>query len=69
MAPHTDAAFDRGLITVADDGSVTPSPQLDAEARRILGLDTLRRVRRLHDRHRAYLEWHRARVFRAGGAV
>lgn len=63
LAPHFDAAFDRGFITVADDGSVVVSDFLDEAARETLGLVEPLRVRGLQDGHRAYLPWHRARVF------
>ena len=65
LAPHLDAAFDRGFITFADDGLVVVSPQLDQEASRLLGLDRELRARLLDDGHRRYLPWHRDRVFRA----
>lgn len=64
LAPNLDAAFDRGFITVADDGAVLGAADLDDEARRILGIDRPMRVRALNDGHRAYLPWHRANVFR-----
>jgi hypothetical protein len=64
LAPHLDAAFDRGLITVADDGSVVVSEGVDSAARGLLGLDRPLRVERLTAQHRAYLPWHRERVFR-----
>lgn len=63
LAPHLDAAFDRGFITVADDGVIVVSEILDADARTALGLDKLLRVRGIVDAHRAYLPWHRERVF------
>lgn len=66
LAPHLDAAFDRGFITVANDGEVIVGDELDADARAALGLDRARRVRGLADGHRAYLPWHRERVFRGG---
>jgi hypothetical protein len=72
LAPHLDAAFDGGFITVADDGTITVSDALRAEARATLGLDHPVRVHGLADGHRAYLPWHRERVFeswRKGGAV
>jgi putative restriction endonuclease len=65
LAPHLDAAFDRGFITVQDDGAVTVSPALDAAARDTLGLNEPLRVRALHEGHRTYLPWHQQRVFRA----
>ncbi|MGA8054285.1 MAG: HNH endonuclease [Burkholderiales bacterium] len=64
LAPHVDAAFDRGFITVADDGAVLVSSALDAAARETLGLDQPLRVLGLHEGHRTYLPWHRERVFK-----
>ncbi len=69
LAPHLDAAFDQGFITVADDGAVLVSGVLGREARRVLGLDTPLRVRALSDGHRAYLRWHGKRVFKHAGDV
>ena len=65
LAPHLDAVFDQGFVTVADDGAVVVSPELGSEARHLLGLDAGLRVKRLEDGHRAYLAWHRAREFRS----
>jgi putative restriction endonuclease len=62
LAPNLDAAFDRGFITVADDGAIVVSDMLGADARVTLGLDKPLRVRGLADSHRAYLPWHRTRV-------
>lgn len=63
LAPHLDAAFDHGFITVADDGAVGVSAALDADARSLLGLDASLRVRDLADSHRSYLVWHRDHIF------
>ncbi|WP_441288575.1 HNH endonuclease [Sorangium sp. KYC3313] len=68
LAPHLDAAFDRGFITVADDGAIVVSDALDAEACTTLGLDRPLRVRGLADGHRTYLPWHRDRVINRKGA-
>ncbi len=67
LAPHLDAAFDRGFITVADDGAVMVSAVLEESARATLGLDVPLLVRALHEGHRAYLPWHRERVFKTVG--
>jgi putative restriction endonuclease len=64
LAPHLDAAFDGGFITVADDGAVIVSAMLDGEARAALGLGAALRVRAPGEGHRAYLVWHRERVFK-----
>lgn len=69
LAPHLDAAFDRGFITVADDGAIVISDALDADARAILGLNQPLRIRGISDGHRSYLPWHRERVFRTGQEV
>ena len=68
LAPHLDAAFDRGLVTVADDGGVIVSDLLGPEARGVLGLEPPLRVLRLEEAHRTYLVWHREKVFRKGSA-
>lgn len=68
LAPHLDAAFDRGFITVQDDGAIVVSDALDDVDRALLGLDQPLRVRGITDNHRAYLPWHRERVFENGGA-
>lgn len=66
LAPHLDAAFDRGFITVLDDGTIAVSDALDASAREILGLDRPLRVRGITEGHRNYLPWHRNSVFNHG---
>jgi hypothetical protein len=55
-----DAAFDQGLVTFEDDGSVRYAAQLSAEARALLG--TPQRLR-LNDGRRRNLAWHRECVF------
>jgi hypothetical protein len=68
LAPHLDAAFDGGFITVADDGVVVVSSELDDTARHLLGLANPLFVAALKPAHRAYLPWHREQVFgRKGG--
>lgn len=64
LAAHLDAAFDAGFITVEADGRVKVSSALDEEARGILGLHGVMRVRGIADGHRGYLPWHWERVFR-----
>lgn len=62
LAPNLDAAFDRGFISIADDGSVLVSETLTADARRVLGLDLPLRVRHVEEGHRPYLRFHREQV-------
>lgn len=64
LAPHLDALFDAGFITIAEDGTVVVSNMLSGDARRLLGLDRVLKVRALHRGHERYLPWHRTKVFR-----
>ena len=64
LAPHLDAAFDSGFITLAEDGTVLVSNALPAEARSVLGLDGSLKVRGLRRAHERYMPWHRVKIFR-----
>lgn len=64
LAPHLDAAFDCGLITMIDNGLIMISDSLSISARTTLGINQPLYVRNLTDKHRAYLSWHRHRIFR-----
>ena len=68
-APHHDAAFDAGFITVAEDGTVALSNTLPSGARSALGLDGPLKIHGLHRAHQRYLPWHRSRIFRDRGCV
>jgi hypothetical protein len=56
-----DAAFDRGLISFADDGTALASAQLSETARTALALSGAPRLAGLRDAHRRNLALHRAR--------
>ena len=56
-----DAAFDRGLVSFADDGTVLASPRLSEATRNALGLTAAAPLPGLRDGHRANLALHRAR--------
>ena len=64
LAPHLDAAFDAGFITVGEDGVVLVSDVLSAGARLALGLEERLEVDGQHRAHERYLPWHRSKVFR-----
>lgn len=63
LAPHLDAAFDRGMITINESGTVIVSPIFDATSLSILNLDRPLQVRRLDDKHLPFLAWHRRHMF------
>jgi hypothetical protein len=56
-----DAAFDAGLVSFADDGTVLASPELSAAARTALGIENAPRLPSLRAEHNANLAAHRAR--------
>jgi hypothetical protein len=56
-----DAAFDAGLISFADDGTVLRSPNLTAEAAAALNLDSTTPLAGLTDLHRQNLAIHRTK--------
>lgn len=66
LAPHLDALFDKGWITVTDSGTVAVASNLLAADRKLLGVDSPLQVHRLSDGHRHYLVHHRTVVFKAG---
>lgn len=63
LAPHLDAAFDGGFMTLDDDGAAVFATALNAAARAALGLEAPLKCASLTDAHRAYLSWHRMHVF------
>jgi hypothetical protein len=56
-----DAAFDKGLVSFADDGTVLESPNLGAKAREALSLSGTPRLPGLREGPRANLALHRRR--------
>ena len=68
LAPHLDAAFDAGFITIAEDGTILVSTALPSHARSVLELDRLLMIRGLHRAHERYLPSHRANIFRASSS-
>ncbi|MFS2099327.1 HNH endonuclease [Variovorax sp. Varisp85] len=64
LAPHLDALFDAGLLTVDFDGAVRMSARVDRKDIESLGLPNSMAVSGLHDRHRHYLAFHHAKVWR-----
>ena len=65
LAPHLDAVFDAGFITVGKGGVVLVSDALPVGARSPFGLDEGLEVEGLDRAHERYLPWHRARTFRS----
>ena len=66
LAPHLDAAFDAGFITVGQDGVLVVSDALSVGARSALGIGDGLEVGGLYPTHEHYLAWHRSDVFRYG---
>lgn len=63
LAPHLDALFDAGLMTVDTAGVAQLSAQLTAKRRAALGLEGEMRIADLRAEHHAYLRFHRLHVW------
>jgi putative restriction endonuclease len=65
LAPHLDALFDKGLVTFSDEGQLLCSSLLSDRQWTLLEINRMAvRAKALADGHRAYLRWHRSKVFR-----
>lgn len=64
LAPHLDALFDAGLMTVDASGAAQFSAKLTTEQRAALGLAGEMKVSDLRSEHHAYLDFHRQHVWR-----
>jgi putative restriction endonuclease len=64
LSPSYDAAFDAGLISFDDSGSLLISPDLNRTAVEVLGINPAAKLRTVKDEHRIYLGYHRQAVFR-----
>ena len=63
LAPHLDALFDSGLMTVDSSGVIQLSAKLTAERRAQLGIEGELKVTALRAEHHAYLDFHRLQVW------
>jgi len=64
LAPHLDALFDGGWISVEESGFVRYSPRLNFATLEQLGLPQVLEVVGLTSAHLSYLAYHRAAVFK-----
>jgi hypothetical protein len=58
LAPHLDAAFDRGYISFDDSGRLLCSSELSREDAIRLGLSETMQLRRVAEQHLPYLAYH-----------
>ena len=65
LAPHLDALFDAGFMTVADDGTVMLAAALSIDQLQKLGLTRDLAVHGLRAEHLKYLGFHRRSVWRS----
>lgn len=62
LSPTLDKAFDKGLISFNDDGSIILSSTLTEIDLKLLHLNSELKLRKVDDRHLPYLAWHRANL-------
>ena len=59
-----DRAFDQGYITFDDDGKIVLSARWSEDEAKLMGIDTSMRLRKIEQKHRYYLAYHRKEVFK-----
>lgn len=69
LAPHLDALFDGGWVTFDQVGLLVVANSLAADALAVLGLTGPSRIESLAPAHQAYMDFHRAFVFKACGVI
>lgn len=57
-----DRAFDKGYISFDDDGGILISPKWTESEARLLGISGSMKLRRIDERHRRYLAYHRKNI-------
>lgn len=65
LAPHIDHLFDKGWISFSNQGDVLCSPLCSAEVLAAFGLAPITNVGAFSPEQSVYLEYHRAKIFRA----
>jgi len=65
LSPSYDAAFDMGLISLAEEGKIMFSKKLVPTVAQTLGLNPNAQLFRIDQKHIAYLDHHRSSVFEA----
>jgi hypothetical protein len=63
LAAHLDAAFDSGLISFSDNGTILLSPKFAQTDRIAVGINNEVALHRLSERHLPNLVWHRDFIF------
>lgn len=64
LAPHLDALFDGGWMTIKSDGQLQYSQRLPSEALQLLGLQDGLAVVEMTEIHQHYMTFHRSTVFK-----
>ena len=62
LSPNLDSLFDAGLISFDDDGMIIISQSLDREDASKLGVNSKMRLKRIDERHKPFLEYHRRNI-------
>jgi hypothetical protein len=64
LLPNLDTCFDAGLISFEDDGTIIISSRLSNDTLLKLGIAPSLKLRRVEEQHKAFLRFHREKVFR-----
>lgn len=66
LTPHIDHLFDQGYISFTNDGEVLLSGTLSHEAAQTFGISAAQRTGSFTDMQKAYLAYHREKIFHGG---
>ncbi len=64
LLPNLDTCFDSGLISFEDNGNILISSRLSEISLLQLGLNPNMRLKRVEQKHKEYLRFHREKIFR-----
>ena len=63
LTPNLDSAFDNGMISFDDEGTILISRKLSNESKIKLGINEKMNIRKVEKQHIKYLDYHRKKVF------
>lgn len=69
LAPNIDAAFDAGLVSFSDDGSILFAQRFRTDDRLALGFDDQMKLSRISPAHLPRLAWHREYLLSDGSGI
>ncbi len=64
LISQLDLLFDKGYISFDDEGDILISSLLDENQKQVLGIYSEMKLRRINDKHKRYLNYHRKNIYK-----